>query len=88
MSWRFLRSMLERATRAAAAVMVSSIVQDGIGAVDVRALGWADLLSLAAGAALVEILFSLAGSQRGDDQSPSLLRPLPAETVTRHLSGG
>lgn len=83
MSKPFLRALLERAIKTFAQTLVALL---GATAVDVMSVGWVQLLSVAAGAALVSVLTSIASSGFGSTNGPSLAGeelPVP-RTVGAH----
>lgn len=78
---RFWAGTTERAARMFVGTLLSTLglpaAGDSIG-VDVRAIGWRDALSLAAGAAVASVMFSIvAGKASGPAGSPSLVNDRP-----------
>lgn len=78
----FWAGAIERAVRMFAGTLISVLGLPAAGetvGVDVRHLGWRDALSLAAGAALASVAFSIiAGKVSGPTGSPSLVNDRPA----------
>lgn len=66
----FWKDALERAVKTFAQTLVALL---GAGAVDILTIDWQARLSVAAGAALVSVLTSIASSQVGDKDSASLV---------------
>jgi hypothetical protein len=60
----------ERAVKTAAQTAVSLL---GANAVDVLSVDWQQVASVSAGAAVVSVLTSIAGSRTGDPTDPSLV---------------
>jgi hypothetical protein len=60
----------ERAIKTAAQTAVSLL---GANAVDVLSVDWAQIASVSAGAAVVSVLTSIAGTRIGDPADPSLV---------------
>lgn len=75
MTVTFLKALLERAIRAAAAAVVSALGLDTFGAIDVDRIGWTNMGKIALGAAFVSTMISLAASQWGDQNSTSFIPP-------------
>jgi hypothetical protein len=66
----FVARATERAVKTAAQTAVSLL---GANAVDVLVVDWAQIASVSAGAAVVSVLTSLAGTRVGDCTDPSLV---------------
>lgn len=67
----FWKKTVERCIRAAASSALS--VQITGTALNVRGLDWANVAGIAAGAALVSLLVSIAATQVNDPENPSLV---------------
>lgn len=61
----------ERAVKTVAQTLVAMLTAD---VVNVVSLDWAQLLGVSVGAGLVSVLTSLASTNYGDDDSPSLVK--------------
>lgn len=68
---KFWRAAAERAAKTFAQTLVVLL---GAGSVDVASVGWAQALSLSAGAALLSVLTSVASTRVADSTSPSLVQ--------------
>ncbi len=66
----FWRRTCERAVKTAAQTAVAMLTA---GAVDVLTVDWQQVASVSAGAAIVSVLTSLASTQVGDPDDPSLV---------------
>lgn len=73
-TWAFWKGALERAVRTLAWVLSVTLIGPNAGqaiGVDLIHVGWRDALSFAAGAALLSVLASIAGSTRGGSAAGS-----------------
>lgn len=76
-SKQFWKDTAERAIRTFAQALIAIL---GAGAVNILAVDWGQALSVAAGAALISVLTSIAASGFGDKGTPSLVTSPPVET--------
>lgn len=73
----FATATAERVLRAFAVTLVAVLTADGV--LDLRAIDWPESLSIAGGAAVINLLVSLAaGAGIGPRGSPSLVRDVNA----------
>lgn len=70
MSRKFWKQAAERAVKTGCQTLVVLL---GAGAIDVMHVGWIQDLSLAAGAAALSLVTSVASTRVGDSDSPSLV---------------
>jgi hypothetical protein len=73
MTLRFLRELAERALKTFAQTLVALLTAGAT--TNIVSMPWTAALLIAAGAAVLSVLTSIASAQFGDEATPSLVRP-------------